>query len=366
MTVEALATDTGQPATESAVVINADPNPVGTDAPLSEDDQLESTWAKLHPQERVDRAENGKFVSQNGDTQTPLEGGEGEEQTADPATVTADVPLPANWRGLEDAWGKLPAELRGPIAEHEGKLHRTLSEQGSQLGMLKPLSEAASEFAEYFNGNLKDANGQPIHPADGIRYLANIQRQMDSDPVSTLLSIVETYGVRDQLAAALGVKAEPGAQPDPSNLLLAKIDRLERALQGVNDPSKIEEVVERREAIRSHQEEVGRLEKSKPHYDKIPQHRMVFFINEAWQALGDDATKQAVFDHAYNAAVEADPALRALSQAAKSAADDNAAKAEAAKRGNAVNVKTTATGKPRPQSEDEGMEEVWRKHHPQG
>src|SRR5690606_13025102 len=96
---------------------------------------------------------------------------------------------------------------------------------------------------------------------------------------------------------------------------------------------------------------------------KIDDETMVFFINRAWKTLGADATMEKVFDHAYNAAVEADPALRALSKAATTAADDKAAKAEAAKRATGVNVKSTSAGKPRQPSDDEAMEQVWSKHH---
>jgi len=357
LTVEEFATSVVD--TTPAAVIEA---PVTDDVALSEDDQLESAWSKFHPHDRVERGDDGKFVSPNADTETPPEGGEG-EAAVDASTVPADVPLPANWRGLEDTWGKLPAELRDPIAQHEAKLHKTLSEQGSALGMLKPLSEAASEFAEYFNGNLKGADGQPINPADGIRYLANMQRMMDRDAPATIMQIIDTYGAREKIAAALGVKVD-GTAPaaDTNTALLAKIDRLEQTLKGVNDPSKIEEIVERREQQRQHEEEVRRLTSAKPLYSKIPEHRMVFFINEAWNTLGQDATKQAVLDHAYNAAIEADPALRAQSQAAKKAAEDTAAKAEAAKRGASVNVKSTASGSSRTVSEDDAMEEVWRRH----
>ena len=363
MTVEALAapTNTPAPAVADTSVDNAAPA-------VTEDEQLESVWAKLHPQERVDRGEGGKFVSSDPAkreaqaTEAPLEGGGG-EAPADTSTVAADTPLPANWNGLDEVWAKIPQDARAAIAEHQQQQHAKLSDMGRKVSQFEPLQQAASEFAEYFNGNLKDADGKPIHPADGIRYLANIQRMMDKDPESTILSIIDTYGVRDKLAARLGVKVDGQAPvPDTTAALLAKIDRLEQTLKGVNDPSKIEQVVERREAQRKHEEEVIRLTSAKPLFSEIPEARMVFFINEAWEKLGEGATKAAVLDHAYNAAIEADPALRAKSQAATKAAEDAAAKAEAAKRGSSVNLKSTGTGTPRAVSDDEAMEEVWRKY----
>lgn len=366
MTVEALATPTD---TSTAAVVVADTSI--TPEVVSEDAAMDAVWDRLVTNNGAER-ENGRFVSPDPDKRaaaeaakaTPLEGGEGEVR-ADTSTVSADVPLPANWRGLEDTWGKLPADLRDPIAQHEAKLHKTLSEQGSALGLLKPLSEAASEFAEYFNGNLKGADGKPIVPADGIRYLANIQRMMDKDSEGTILSIIDTYGVRDKIAARLGIKADgTAAVADPNAALLAKIDRLEKHIleNGLN-PSKVEQIVDEREKKHQHEQEVVRLTSAKPLFSEIPDDDMVFYINKAWKTLGNDAAKSAVLDHAYNAAVEASPALRAKSQAAVKAANDTAAKAEAAKRGTSVNLKSTGTGTPRAVSEDEAMEAVWNKHH---
>lgn len=355
MSTEAIApADTTIPA---AVVADATP------AVVSEDQQLESAWAKLHPQDRVERGDGGKFVSPaKPNTETPPEGGEGGAAPAEASA--ADVPLPANWNGLDEVWGKIPADARAAIAEHQQQQHAKLSDMGRKVAQYEPLQQAAAEFAEYFNGSLKDANGQPINPADGIRYLANIQRMMDKDAESTILSIIDTYGVRDKVAARLGVKAGEAPANDQTTTLLDKIDRLEKhILANGLDPSKVEQIVDRREQQRAHEEEVIRLTSAKPLMSEIPEKRMVFFINEAWEKLGPDATKAAVLDHAYNAAIDADPALRAKSQAATQAAKDAAAKAEAAKRGTSVNVKSTGTGAPRVVSDDDAMEEVWRKHH---
>lgn len=362
MTVEALATPTDT--TSAAIVADLDTSGADTGAELSEDAQMDAVWNKLVRDNGAER-ENGRFASPDPgkraeNTETPLEGGEGEAR-AETSTVAADVPLPANWNGLDEVWAKIPADARTAIAEHQQQQHAKLSDMGRRVATYEPLQQAASEFAEYFNGNLKGPDGKSMQPADGIRYLANIQRMMDADPVTTMLSIIETYGAREQIAAALGVKA--GDQPaNVNSALLARFDRFERALQDANDPSKIEQIVERREAQRQHEEEVVRLTSAKPLFSKIPEQRMVFFINEAWDKLGQDASRQAVLDLAYTNAVDADPALRAQSQAAVQAAKDAAAKAEAAKRATSVNVKSTAPGAARTLSDDEAMEAVWAKH----
>lgn len=376
MTVEAaLAADTSQQV-DPAVIANADAG-ASASAPLSEDAAMNAVWDRLHPQDRVER-ENGKFVSPDPEKraaadaaqQAPLEGGEGEGQQADPSTVSADVPLPANWAGKEALWAKLPADVKTEIAEHQTAQHAKFSDLGRKVAAFEPLNNVGAEITQYLNQAAQRAGANydgPKTPAEGVAYLFNIQRMMDADAPGTLLQIMDTYGVRDKVAALLGAKAAEGADPaaEQNRQLLAEIADLKRTIASNRfDPAIVERVVDEKTARTRHDEEVSRLVSSKPLYSEIPEKRMVYFINEAWEKLGPDADKAAVFDHAYNAAVEADPALRAKSQAAATAAKDTAEKAAAAKRGTSVNVKSTATGKARPQSEDDAMEEVWRKHNP--
>ena len=162
----------------------------------------------------------------------------------------------------------------------------------------------------------------------------------------------------EKIAAMLGVQAAPQQQND-NRQLLAKIDRLEAIISQANDPSRLEEVITTRE-LRS---EGQRLKDSEPLVKEIPEKRWDFFVNEGVEALGDKATVKAVFEYAVKAAIEADPALRAKTDAARKAAQVDVQKAEAAKRANGVNVTSTSTGKARPVSDDQAMEAVWAKHH---
>lgn len=347
------------------------PGDAGTPAPttepvISEDAMMEQVWAKSHPQERVDRADDGKFTGREGANTEPPDGqAEGEGQGVQSAP--AETPLPANWDGMDEVWGKIPADARTKIAEHQQRQHAKLSDLGRKVAAYEPMAQVASEFAEYFNGNLTlpGPDGKPVRiaPHDGVRYLAGIQRAMDKQPVETLLSIMDTYKVRDKIAAHLSGQAP--AQPQGDAALLSRIDQLENIIRKSSDPSLIEQVVDRKNARAAHEQEVSRLmdpKGSRPLAPDIEAETLAFFIGKAWKALGDDAGIEAVFDHAYKAAVEADPALRAKAEAARKAAEDTAAKAESAKRGASVNLRSTAAGKPRQLSDDELMEEVWRKN----
>lgn len=366
MTVEA-ALDTSTPAIDPGVISDASAIP-GDDA------AMDAVWDRLVTNNGADR-ENGRFVSPDPDkraaaaaptTETPQSvSGEGGEQEA---STVSDVPLPANWYGLDEVWGKVPADARQAIADHQREQHAKLSDMGRKVAAFEPLSGVGQEVAGYLAEAAKRqgaAYDGPQSPAEGIAYLFNIQKAMDADAPSTILSIMDTYGVRDKVAALLGVKSEPSAGPDAS-ALQTTIGRLEATIRELTDPSRVEKIVDKKAALAKHEEEVSRLQASKPLYAKIPEARMVFFIQEGWKNLGQDATTESVFDYAYKAAVEADPALRAQSQAAQSAAKDAADKAEAAKRGASVNLKSTAPTRAPKVSEDDAMEEVWRRLNPQG
>lgn len=328
---------------------------------LSNDAAMEAAWNAMQDDDAGEgdqlRGEDGKFAAKEGEeTKTAeLEGAaEGEEPKDGNSAVTeTDVPLPSNLYGLDAEWASLTPEARARFAERSNELNARMSDMGRQVSQFKPLQEASAEFAEYFNGNLKGADGNPISAADGIRYLANIQRSMDRDPANTLMNIIDTYGARQQVAQLLGVQAAP---VDSTNReLLSKIDRLEAIISKANDPSNVESIIENRE-LRS---EGQRLKDSEPLVKEIPTARWDFFVKEGAETLGPNATVKAVFDYAVKAAIEADPALRAKTQAAKQAATGDKQKAEAAKRATGVNVTSTSTGKARTLTDDEAMNAKW-------
>jgi len=328
---------------------------------LSNDAAMEAAWNAMQDDDTGEgdqlRGEDGKFAAKEGEeTETAeLEGAaEGEEPKDGNSAVTeTDVPLPSNLYGLDAEWASLTPEQRTRFAERSNELNARMSDMGRQVSQFKPLQEASAEFAEYFNGNLKGADGNPISAADGIRYLANIQRSMDRDPANTLMNIIDTYGARQQVAQLLGVTAAPQAQQD--NRLLNEITSLKQQIASLQSPDTVLKVLDERDA----KSETSRLLSSEPLVKDIPESRLVFFINEGWEKLGQEASREAVLRYAVQAATEADPALRAKTQAAKQAATGDKQKAEAAKRATGVNVTSTSSGKARTMTDDQLMEAKW-------
>lgn len=368
--VEALE-HTTTPPTETAIPVSTEATT--TDTGPSLDNELDGIWDRAFVTNGADRGEGGKFKSPNAGEQDTAQA-EGERQAQDAGSLEgetageqagstpATASLPPNWQGkpeLADAWEAIPAEKRSVIAQHEQELHSRLSDMGRQVATLKPLQDVTSEFAEYFNGNLSWSDGTKITPADGIRYLANIQRQMDQNPLETLLSIAETYNLQDHLAKKFGGQVQ--AVPQDQKVLLNEIAELKRTIAGLNNPANVEQVIESREL----KAEAKRLRESEPLIAEIPTSRWNYFVNEGLETLGEGATLKSVFDYALKAAIEADPALRAKAQTAAQAVDNgaNAKKAEAARRAAQVNVTSTSSGKPKQPSLDDELAGVWDKHH---
>jgi hypothetical protein len=331
--------------------------------PVNLDTELDGIWDRAYVTNGADRGDGGKFVSPNGEPETTepekvaetpsLEGETGEE----PSGSTPPVPLPANrlLSNLDPEWNTLPPEVQQKLTERSNELHAKLSEQGAMVSKFKPLNDAAAEFAEYFNGNLKGADGQPISPADGVRYLANIQRAMDKAPLDTILSIADTYGLREKLAEKFG--GQVTQVPADQKILLDRIAGLEQRLASAANPALIERVLDEREI----QTEVSRFASSKPHYAAV-ESDLPFYIGKAKTQLGPEAKHTAILDRAYELAVQADPALRAQTEAATTAASKDAAKAEAAKRANGVNVTSTSSGKAKAPSLDDELSAIWDKN----
>lgn len=327
---------------------------------LSQDEAMSAAWDALHadePEEGQERGEDGKFKAKDvvEPEKAELEGAaEGEDEKKGNSAVTENsIPLPSNLYGLDDVWAGLPVETQQKLAERTNELNSRMSDMGRQVSQAKPLLEVADKFSSYFNSNLKHPDGSPVTPASAVEYLFGIQAAMDKDAPATLMSIIDTYGARDKIAAMLGVQAAPVDQTNRE--LLSKIDRLEAIIAKANDPSNIEEVITNRE-LRS---EGQRLKDSEPLVKEIPAKRWDFFVNEGVENLGPNATVKAVFDYAVKAAIEADPALRAKTQAAQKAVTGDKQKAEAAKRATGVNVTSTSSGKARNMSDDEAMAAKW-------
>ncbi|UXS69165.1 hypothetical protein FY145_01065 [Agrobacterium tumefaciens] len=342
---------------------HVDPGMMNTD--VSEDDALAAAFDRASGS-GSSRDEGGRFKSNAADNAAgdgadePLEGGEGEGDAAgDTSTPPAGVPLPSSWRGKEALWGKIPEDVKEDLRAHQEELHKTLSQQGQALSTFKPVMDVFSNYKEYFGGGSGN-----YKPHEAVDYLFNLQRQMDDNPIETLMTIADTYELRPQLQQMFGGTGEGGNAN--TETLLKTISRLESTIREMSDPSRIDERIttklsEDRE-VKEIDDLLGRTSKDMPLYDQIPEPDLVSFIHMAKQKLGGSASKEAVLKRAYDMAVNADPDLRAKAAALTSAADNDPAKVAAAKRANATNLRSTSSGRGRELTEEEELAAVYDKH----
>jgi len=357
MSVEAL----NAPQTDSAAVIDTS----NTAETVNDDADLGAVFDRMERDNGAAR-DNGRFASPSAKetaNNEPLEGGGGEDTDADdPSTPSADVPLPSSWRGKEALWEKIPADVRGDLRTHQEELHRTLSQQGQALSAYKPLSDVIASYKEYFGGERGN-----YKPHEAVDYLFNLQRQMDNDPVNTLLQIADSYELRPELTKLFGgtAAAVEGSGNQSEAALRAEISQLKNTIQQMGDPSRIDQRISEKlneaRVFGEIDDLVSRTSKEMPLYDQIPDPDLVSFIHMAKQKLGGTASQEAVLKRAYDMAINADPDLRAKAAALKAAAANDPNQIAAAKRANDTNIRSTSTGKARQLTQEEELGAVYDK-----
>ena len=323
---------------------------IDTASAPSDDAALGAVFDQFERDNGSARDEAGKFTNANGAEASDGSSQEGEETgevqaNTEVSSPSADpVPLPANWRGrgMESVWGKIPADVQAQIAQHDAELHTRMSEQGRQIAEFRPYSEVFERNKDLLSGKTMPDGTAPTM-LQGVDFLFSAQRRLDQNPIAGLIEIADRYGVRQHLAAALSGQIEIPADRQSPALTASDIAQIVREMQQ-------EETV-----ARSANEEVSRLAKDKPLYSEIAEDDMVHAIHKARSKLGDAASHEAVFDLAYDMAVNADPDLRKKAAAATkaAAAEEDPKRTADARRATSVNVTSTTTGKSRQLTEDE-------------
>ena len=308
----------------------------------NDDAALGAVWDQIES-DRRDTADDDGRREANSPKDSPLEG-EGTGGARAKAEVSSPsagaVPLPANWRGMEGEWGRIPADVQARIAQRDAELHTRMSEQGRQIGAFRQYNEIFERNADLLAGRTLPDGSAPSM-AEAVDFLFSAQRRLDENPIASLIDIADRYGVRQHLAAALSGQIDIPADPQPPAMTPADIAWV------------IREIQQEDAMARSANEEVSRLAKDKPLYSELAEDDMVHAIHKARARLGDTASHEAVFDLAYDMAVNADPDLRVKAAAAARAAAADPRRTADARRAAAVNVTSTSTGQSRQFSEDE-------------
>ncbi len=311
--------------------------PVDTSASLAEDgSSYDKVWDKLTV---GDRADDGKF--KGAEAEVAQEEAAAEEAKQTEQVAAQPVTLPANMTpDMADIFEGMPPERAQKLTAWADKLHRQMSDQGRQLGALKPFNDVASSYPEYF-----ERPGMPA-PPDAFNRMMAVQKLLDTDPIAGLRQIADAYGITEQSFG--GGLATEAAQ------LRATIGELRQQISSMASPDAIRGQIESISRERSAADEVSRFAQSKPLYADV-EAVLPDFVGLAKRQLGDGATPGALLERAYDMAVNALPETRAKQNAAAQAAPAANAKAEAAKKAASINIKGAPTGARQYASDEEAM-----------
>lgn len=369
---------------EPAVVEQA----ADTNTEPSLDDELGAVWDRIQVNNGSDRGDDGKFKSPKGEgipkaeikadekpakepskqAEKPAEAKEGEpeaekQEEAKPASVQAPAHLP---QSLKAKWDKFDADTQKDIADYTRERDLKVSQIGRAYEGVKRIGDSIAA-AQKELPQLKDMPPERI--AKEAMELALVQKQLQADPVRTILQVAQRYGAVDGIRAMLAGE-QPSEQSGMQAQLVARINDLEQRLAEASDPSRVDERVQNTLQQREYSTFVDGLRQSKEHAAAV-ERILPPLIQDVWREKAEkgelDANRdlqsqqREVFEEAYQRACYAIPSVREKVQRppTEAAPVHDLKRSESARRAASINVTSAATGKERTPSEEELMAAVW-------
>lgn len=301
------------------------------------------------------RDDRGRFVKQSPAEASPQEGEvSGEEASASVSErQAAPVGLPANWRpDMADIWQALPADQRDRVGKWSQEVHARMSDMGRKVSAYADVQSVMDDMVQTYPERFSGPDA--MKPTDAVKFLYQVQKDMDQRPVETLLEIAARYNAVPELAKALGMGGDSAAQV---NTLQNTIQQLEARIASLVSPETINNHISRAMTEREVLSGVERFKSEKPFFADV-ESVLPQFIDIA-RANEPEADPLQLLASAYDMAVNAIPAVREKAQAAQKAAVMPSARAAAAKKATSINVTSTAATKPKPRSQEEAMGDAW-------
>lgn len=320
------------------------------------------------------RDERGRFISAAGDDAAGQDGDPGEapaedagdgEGGQDAADTDPSPPDPRAARlpvALREQWATLPEEARTAIDAMRAEHDRKSGEYGEQMAQYKPVADRILQAAKQYP---QFQGMTPDRIAEGAVALAAVQADLERNPVETLLNAAKQYGAVDHLRAALdGVEAEGGA---PQTVALQrKIADLEQRLEKAGNPETVGQIVEQQIEMRETERTVQEFAAGKPEWALLEPH--IPDIIKDVKEERPDLSGKAILEAAWTKAIEKFPTLGAGKKVETpgdtpaAAAPTDPKRAEAARRAASVNLRGRDGAKPKPRSDRDEFDAVWRKH----
>lgn len=305
----------------------------------------ETPIAKEEPTDGLRKEEEAEGLTENAEPEHEP------EKPAEPAPeAPTDLP-PA----LRAKWPNMPEEAREAVLSSHRELTRRLADQGRVVQASKPVFDVLVQAAREIP-TLADMTPQQI--AADVFKMAQIQGQLASNPVQTLLVIAKQYGALEGIKQAVAGQA-PNQTAQENVALMQEVRRLNSLLQNVSNPEVIDRQINRTLTERENLRMISEYAAQKEHWVSveavIPQ-----MIPIAQQMLGGSASAQDVLDRAYDMAIHAMPDLRTkVSAPAQAQAQPDPARTQAQLNAKSVNVKPAAPSQAKPLTERQAMEQAY-------
>jgi hypothetical protein len=336
------------PVTETTGQTEA-PDPMGEAYDRAMAEGVDDTEAQPTTNGRDDK---GRFVANQKDVSATTATDQEVNQKTAPETPVKTA-MPANWSAdMADLWEGASEQQRERLGKWSQGLHERMSQQGRQLASYREVQSIMDDmrqtYADKFNG--PDA----MTPQAALQFLYSVQKDMDRNPVPTLLEIAQRYNALPELAQALGAGGNHAVD------LQNTIRQLEARIASLASPARINDEISRAMTVRETEAGLNRFSSEKPFYADVEPVLPQFI--EIAREQAPQAGPMDLLQAAYDMAVNAIPAVRQKAQdaAAKAApVKPDVQRTAAAKKAASINVTSASTGKSRPMTEEETMGAAW-------
>lgn len=314
------------------------------------DDDLSAAWDRANgaedPKEELPQDE-AAVEPENEENAAP----ETVEEPAEEVEFPSDLP-----GGLRDHWKDIPKAARDAIAASQLEMSNKYSTANRELAAFRPIRGALEQAIQ---SHPAIANMRPEEVAADIPRLVKIGRDLNENPVQTLLGFAQQKGVLDQLAQALtGQEAQGGNEA----ALMREIAGLKQQISGMANPDMMRQQFDSMYRTATVEQEVMKFAGEAEDWGEVEQY-IPQTIPLAQNKLGEGASARSVLEEAHKMAIQLFMPAKAPKPAPveEAVAEVDPEQVQKAQNAKSVNVKAKSNGKARAATLDDELSAIWDK-----
>ena len=323
---------------------------------LTDDDLMAQIWDKADQENNAPPEDTADApVEEKSATEEPA--AKADDEAKDEAKPESVPPkhLP---RGVKEHWNDIPEAAREDFVKAQREMGDRLAEQGRQMQGIAPIRDALVEIVKE---TPELANMKPEQVISEIQtFRKEVLGPFQQNPVQTILKVAQEQGFADQLAAALQGQA-PSQEANTIRQLTQTVQGLQKQLQQVASPEYVQQHVERYTSQTTAAQAVEKFASEAEHWadveDTMP--AAISYVQSRNPGLPMTDILAKAYDLEVQAIGKASP-----KPAAEAPAPVDPKDTEKALKAKSVNVSSRSSGKPKPLTEDQALEQVWAKHNP--